>query len=320
MKPPLAPVVHVGKHLRVPTVDLPAGVLAFAERGPEWAAYVERLPRLFREVAEEWGLEVDGEPTHGYVSLVVPVRRDREPAVLKLSFPDVEGRHEGLALQRLGGDGAVRVLSADPHRSVMLLERLHGTDLDSLPVLDACEVVAGLYPRIHVPALPQLLPVTTYLDRWTPQLRVLPRDAPIPHRLVEQTLSLVADLFTEPSTGPASGVMLHGDLHYQNVLAADREPWLVIDPKPMSGDRHYEPAPMLWNRWDEAVATGDLRFALRRRFHTLVDAAGLDEDLARDWVVVRMVYNMVWELEDSPDDPDREWLTKCIAICKAVQD
>ena len=61
-------------------------------------------------------------------------------------------------------------------------------------------------------------------------------------------------------------------------------------------------------------------FALRRRFHTLVDAAGLDEDLARDWVVVRMVYNMVWELEDSPDDPDREWLTKCVAICKAVQD
>ena len=113
-------------------------------------------------------------------------------------------------------------------------------------------------------------------------------------------------------------MLLHGDLHYQNVLAGDREPWLVIDPKPMSGDRHYEPAPMLWNRWDEAVATGDLRFALRRRFHTLVDAAGLDEDLARDWVVVRMVYNMVWELEDNPDDPDREWLTKCVAICKAV--
>ncbi len=162
--------------------------------------------------------------------------------------------------------------------------------------------------------------MTAYLDRWTPQLRALPRDAPIPHRLVEQTLSLVADLFTEPSTSPAPAVMLHGDLHYQNVLAADREPWLVIDPKPMSGDRHYEPAPMLWNRWDEAVATGDLRFALRRRFHTLVDAAGLDEDLARDWVVVRMVYNMVWELEDSPDDPDRDWLTKCVAICKAVQD
>jgi len=300
----------------VPTVPLPSEVLAFADRGPDWAAYVERLPRLFREVTEEWGLTVDGEPGYGFCSLVVPVRRAGQPAVLKLTFPDVESEHEALGLQRLAGAGAVRLLAADPHRSALLLERLHSTDLDSVPVLDACEVVAGLYERIHVPAPPQLRAVTTYLDRWTPQLRALPRDAPIPHRLVEQTLSLVADLLTDDG----SGVLLHGDLHYQNVLAADREPWLVIDPKPMRGDRHYEPAPMLWNRWDEAVATGNLRFALRRRFHTLVDAAGLDEELARDWVVVRMVYNAVWELEDSPDAPDRDWLTKCVAICKAVQD
>ena len=50
--------------------------------------------------------------------------------------------------------------------------------------------------------------------------------------------------------------MIHGDLHYENVLAADREPWLAIDPKPMAGDPHYEVAPMLWNRWDEVVASG----------------------------------------------------------------
>ena len=300
----------------MPTVPLPPEVLAFAERGDDWAAFVDRLPRLLREVIDEWGLAVDGAPGHGYCSLVVPVRRDDLPAVLKLTFPDVESEHEALGLQRLGGAGAVRLLAADPHRSALLLERLHPTDLDSLPVVEACEVVAGLYDRIHVPAPAQLRSVTTYLDRWTPQLRALPRDAPVPHRLVEQALALVADLFG----GDESGVMVHGDLHYQNVLAADREPWLVIDPKPMRGDRHYEPAPMLWNRWDEAVATGDLRAAIRRRFHTLVDAAGLDEDLARDWVVVRMVYNALWELQDHPDAPDRDWLTTCVTICKAVQD
>ena len=261
----------------MPTVELPPGVLAFAQRGPEWATFVDRLPRLARDLIEEWELEVDGEAGHGYCSLVVPVRRAGEPAVLKLTFTDVESEHEALALQRLAGDGAVRLLSADPRRGALLLERLHRTDLDSVPVLDACEVVAELYDRIHVPALPQLLPVTTYLDRWTHQLRALPRDAPIPRRLVEQTLALVGDLFSDGEPG----VMLHGDLHYQNVLAADREPWLVIDPKPMRGDRHYEPAPMLWNRWDEAVGTGNLRVALRRRFHTIVDAAGLDERLAR---------------------------------------
>ena len=247
-------------------------MLAFAERGPEWAAFVDRLPRLLRELVEEWGLVVDGAAQHGYCALVVPVRRDAEPAMLKLAFPDDESEHEALGLQRWGGHGAVRLLGADPHRRALLLERLHRTDLTSIDVLEACEVVAGLYPRLHVPALPQLRPLTTYVGQWTEDLAGLPRDAPVPHRLVQQAVSLGRDLVADDAS---DGVMIHSDLHYENVLAGDREPWLVIDPKPVSGDPHYEIAPMLWNRWDEAVASGDLRTAVRRRFHTLVDAAGL---------------------------------------------
>ena len=304
------------------SVPLPPGVLAFAERGPDWAAFVERLPRLFREVSDEWGLAVDGEPTHGFCALVVPVRWEGEPAVLKLGFPDDESEHEALGLQRWGGDGAVRLLNADPHRSAMLLERLHPADLTSIDVLEACEVVAGMYARLHVPAPPRLRPLTSYVGRWTEQLAELPRDAPVPHRLVQQAVSLGRDLVADDAS---SGVMIHSDLHYENVLAGDREPWLVIDPKPVSGDPHYEVAPMLWNRWDEAVVTGDLRAAVRRRFHALVDAAYLDEDRARDWVVVRMLHNAFWELEDTllsekRSTPDHDYLTMCIAVAKAVQD
>ena len=111
------------------------------------------------------------------------------------------------------------------------------------------------------------------------------------------------------------------------MLAADREPWLAIDPKPMDGDPHYEPAPLLWNRWDELADAGPgLRDGVRRRFHAVVDAAGLDEDRARDWVVVRMVLNAHWSVQDAERagrglEPDeREWITRCIAIAKAVQD
>jgi len=129
------------------------------------------------------------------------------------------------------------------------------------------------------------------------------------------------DLVADPAS---TGRIIHGDLHYFNVLAADREPWLVIDPKPMSGDAHYEAAPMLWNRWDEL--THDVRAGVRRRFHTLVDAAGLDEQRARDWVVVRMVINAHWAVQDAQraardlSADEREWITRCIAITKAVQD
>jgi len=298
------------------TVALPPGVLAFAERGPGWAEWVRRLPKLVSTILDEWELTADGDALSGWTALVVPVTTDAgERAVLKLVCPGEEEEHEHLALQRWGGSGAVRLLRADPARRAMLLERLRHRDLTEVPVLEACQIVAGLYPRLHVPALPQLRQQTRYIERWTDDLARLPRSAPIPHRLVEQAVSLGRDLVTEPAS---VGTMIHGDLHYENVLAGDREPWLAIDPKPTSGDPHYEVAPLLWNRWDEVL--GDVRDGVRRRFHTTVDAAGLDEDRARDWVVVRMVHNAMWEIEDHADAPNDDYLTMCVAIAKAVQD
>jgi streptomycin 6-kinase len=301
-------------------VRLPAGVLGMAVRDKTWADWVDRLPRLTDELLAEWGLAVDGLPMHGYCSLVVPVRTATlTSAVLKITYDgDVESEHEHLALQHWGGRGAVRLLRADPRRRALLLERLHQGDLRDLWDVEACEVVAGLYQRLHLPALPQLRTVASYVERWTTPLASLPRDAPIPHRLVEQTISLVRDLLADQDDLR----IVHGDLHYFNVLAADREPWLVIDPKPMAGDPHYEPGPMLWNRFDEL--DGDVRNGVRRRFHTLVDAAGLDED--RDWVVVRMVLDAHWSIEDAERQhrpltaEERDWITRCIAIAKAVQD
>ena len=304
-------------------MKLPDGVLGMAGRGPDWARWVERLPGRLASLLEEWELTPDGWSMHGYCSIVVPVRTsDGETAVLKVAFDvDEESEHEHLVLRHWGGRGAVRLLRADPRRRAMLLERLHPEDLTGPPDLEACEVVAALYPRLHLPALPQLLTVTSYVERWSAALATMPRNAPIPRRMVEQALSLARDLVADPAS---TGVIVHGDLHYLNVLAADREPWLVIDPKPMSGDPHFELAPMLWNRMDElgdAVRTG-----VRRRFHTLVDAAGLDEARARDWVIVRMVLNAHWAVEDAQrgkrdlSADEREWITNCIAIVKAVQD
>ncbi len=165
-----------------------------------------------------------------------------------------------------------------------------------------------------MPAPPQLRSLSSYVARWTDRLAALPNDAPVPHRLVEQAVALGRDLVADPM---CDGTMIHTDLHYTNVLAGGREPWLAIDPKPLSGDPHYELAPMLWNRWDELA--DDRRGGVRRRFETLVDAAGLDEDRARDWVVVRMMCNALWEIERQAC-PDRAALTLCVTLAKAVQE
>jgi len=272
----------------------------------------------------EWGLHVDGPSMHGRCSLVIPVLTGTaRQAALKLSWAgDDESALEHLALRQWHGNGAVRLLRADPARRVMLLERLGSADLRAVSEIEACRIVAGLYARLHVPAHPQLRPLTSYVERWAGRLGELPASAPIPRRLVEQAVSLANDFVSDDAS---IGVIIHGDLHFENVLAGDREPWLAIDPKPMSGDRHYEPAPMLWNRWDELAATGDVRSAVRRRFHELVDGAGLDEDRARDWVVVRMVLNAHWAIDDAGragvplSGEDQRWITRFIAIAKAVQ-
>jgi streptomycin 6-kinase len=297
-------------------LELPQAVLDMRDRGEHWAAWVDRLPGLATGLLDEWELAVDGALMNGFCSLVVPVRtKDGQRAVLKLHEDlDDESEFEALALQRWHGDGTVLLLRADPRRWALLLERLHPRDLTTVGDTEACEIVAGMYGRIHVPALPQLRTLTSYVERWTDDLDALPRDAPIPRRMREQCVSLARDLVTDPAS---VGRIIHGDLHHMNVLAGDREPWLVIDPKPMSGDPHYEIAPMLWNEWDRITA-GDVRDNIRRRFHTLVDVAGLDEARARDWVVVRMVLNASWDVIDG--DPDEEWLTRCVTIAKAVQD
>ena len=306
-------------------VELPAELLSYAERGPAWASWLDGLPRLVGDVLDEWELTVDGPPWHGFCALVLPVvQADGVPAVAKFSWMHEEQEHEHLGLQAWHGDGIVRLYRADPARGVMLLERLDGnTTLETVEDVEACTITAAFYPRLHIPALPQLRTLSSYITRWTSDLERLDHAAPIPRRLVEQAVSLGRDFVADDATDAR---MIHGDLHYENVLAADREPWLAIDPKPMAGDPHYEPAPMLWNRWDEVVASGHVRDAVRRRFFTLVDAAGLDEQRARAWVVVREMHNALWTIEDAVDArrpldaEDRAYLTTAVTIAKAVQD
>jgi streptomycin 6-kinase len=116
--------------------------------------------------------------------------------------------------------------------------------------------------------------------------------------------------------------LIHSDLHFSNVLAADREPWLAIDPEPVSGDPAYEVAPLLWNRWQEALRAPSPRSALLDRLYTVVDVAGLDEGRVRDWIVVRQVCKVLWTYEEhinggAPIEHDR--VTAATTLLKAVQ-
>ncbi len=264
---------------------------------------------------EEWELTRDGPSRDGDRAELLPVRTGSgRPALLKVG--DAAGSHEPLALQHWHGRGAAELLRADPRRDALLLERLHNEDVGELWDVAACEVVGQLYRRLHQPAPPRLRRLSAVVDGWLDRLGALPRNAPLPHRLVGQAVALGRRLRDDPAT---DGWLLHGALGFEHVLAADREPWLVIAPKPLSGDPHAEPAPALWSRWDEVVASGDVRRTVRRRFHTLVDAGDLDEDRARDWVVLRAVAVAAAGLEQDRA-VGRDTVTTCVTVAKAVQE
>lgn len=308
-------------------VRIPPGLEQQRGLGPEWATWLDQLPGIAATVLDEWSLVAENQPWHGFCALVLPVKTSEgRSAALKIHLPDDESEHEHLALQRWQGNGAVQLLRADPWRRVLLLERLHREDLTDAWDIEACEIVGALYARLHVRSMPQLRDQASYVVGW---IDALHRDAsmvPVPRRLVDQAIGLARELCAEPASA-----VLHGDLHYENVLRGERDgeaEWLAIDPKPTNGDPHSELEPMLRNRFEEYLlpgAVGSVRDGVRRRFHALVDAAGMDEARARDWAVVRSVLNAHWAHKDAVragrglTADEREHVTACITIAKAVQ-
>lgn len=310
----------MGRMSRADAVTIPAALDAKRDLGADWASWLDQLPRRASDIMDEWELAPDGEPAHGETALVLPVRDAERRLVLKLAFPDADNAGEIPALKAWRGLGAVRLERADPHRGALLLERLSRRDLGTVDALAGAELVGRLYRRLHIPAPPTVPELAPHVTRWLDTLESLGRDLPAPPRFVEQALHAGRRLAAEPARS-----VVHGDLHVMNVLAGRREPWLVIDPKGFAGDPCYEPAPMLWNRWDEVLASGDAGGTIRERCYSLVDAAGYDERRCRDWVVVRSMINVAWEVEDARragrplDARQRDWITRSVTVAKAMQ-
>ncbi len=280
-----------------------------ADGGPTGADWVRAVPRLLASGMERWGLTPDGAPRTGFTAMVVPVRRGDEALALKVTWPHPEGRHEHLALRHWDGDGAVRLVAARPGEGLLLLERLDpDEDLRGVWADEACATIGGLLARLNVPAPPQVEELATYLP---PHLERMQHRAEVPRRVVDRTRGLARELLADP--GP--GLMLHTDLHYENVLRSPDGRWLAIDPKPLAGHPGFELLPALRNRVDEMGSGAAFRWSVRHRLGILAAAAGIDEDEARAWSLLRAGLEVSWSVAEGEDA-----VTACIALTKALDD
>lgn len=288
-----------------PRLEVPDALVAwhrkwFGERGRAW---IDALPDLAAGMLDRWQLRLDGAPTCGAVALVLPVLRpDDTPAVLKLQ-PSVGGQGAGEpeALRAWNGNGAVRLLDHDPDSGALLLERLDA-DRTLATVSDdlaALEILSELLARLS--AVPAPAGVRRLSDVAADLLHRVPRALPLvpdpsERRLIQACASALEEVLAEPGDR-----LLHEDLHYFNILAPlltdRREPWLAIDPNPLAGDPGFVLLPALHNRWEEAVATGDVPRAVRRRFDLMTDTLGLDRQRATNWTLARILQNALWDIE-----------------------
>lgn len=269
---------------------------AFAARritysGDDGRRWVEALPELIERLCAEWGLEVEAaQPLHGDLGLVVPVRRGHEPLMLKVGWVERATADEARALRAWNGHGAVRMFEARPNVGALLLERLDSRrSLRDLELFDAAEVAGGLLRRLAVPAPDGLRKsqdmaagLAESLPNW--QERV---GNPVPPSWLEAARELARELAHN-----AADRLVHGDLHYDNVLAGEREPWLAVDPKPVAGDPEYAVPELLWTWMDEI----DSAEGLLRLLRTLIENGDLDAEVARAWAVVRCTHYWLWGL------------------------
>ncbi|WP_327596430.1 aminoglycoside phosphotransferase family protein [Streptomyces chartreusis] len=285
---------------------------AFGDEGRAWIA---GLPALATDVLDRWDLRRDGAPGSGEASLVLPVlRRDGTRAVLKFQMPREETTAALVGLRTWDGGGMVRLLDHDPESASMLLERLDATRaLTSIEDDDvAMGILAELQSRlVRVPAPPGLRGLG---DIATEMLEKVPRAVtiltdPADRRLLLDWASAVAELAGEPGDR-----MLHWDLHYGNVLAAEREPWLAIDPEPLAGDPGFDLWPALNSGWDEPAAKGDTLRVVRRRFDLLTSVLDLDRARATGWTLGRLLQNALWDVEDGETALD----PSAVAISEAL--
>jgi streptomycin 6-kinase len=262
--------------------------------GEPAAVWLAELPRIVDELLKRWRCVPDGDVKYGGVGIIVPVRRtpSAQTAVLKVSFPHPGNVHEPDAFEAWGGRGAVLLHERDDERFAMLLERVQTSSLAELADGDVVATVAGrINHRLAIPAPPGLPRLREQADAWEEQLG---KDAEelahaLPRYVVDAAVATVRELGrVQPDT------LIHGDLHARNILRADREPWLAVDPKGCAGDPAYDGGTLLKSRALTLLEADDLHKASHRTLDIFAEAAQLDRERAQRWAQLHATQAAFW--------------------------
>jgi streptomycin 6-kinase len=283
---------------------IPKSVIENCRKSPERIAWLQRVPDIVQKLVQRWGLTLDVplEGEEASCAYVAAVRYGNgTPAVLKVGMPHMEQEHEIHGLRFWDGDPTVQLLASDEELGAMMLERCQpGTTLRVLEESEQDKVISVLLRRLwRLPATPYpFRPLSALTEYWSSETLADVEQWP-DAGLVREGLRL----FKELPRHTASAVLLATDLHAGNVLRAERESWLVIDPKPFLGDPAYDATQHLFN------CCARLRSNPDRTIQGLADLLGIDHERLRLWTFARAAA----EPRDDWSNGDRMQLARTLA-------
>jgi streptomycin 6-kinase len=281
--------------------------------GPARVAWLARLPDRVGELCARWGLKL-GEPFEpgGNCSWVAPgTDADGRSVVLKVAWRHSESMHEAEGLAALGGRGAVAVHAFEhlaDDTTAMLLERCQpGAELRGRPEAEQHVVITDLLHEVWETELPTdhvFRPLSVMAEQWVTSAETRLADDP---KLLDVGLAREGfALFRELSRPAPTDVLLFTDLHAGNVLSSERDGWLLIDPKPYVGDRHYDVTQHLFN-CDASLQTDPIGLLT-----TVADLAGLAAERVRQWLFARCVQGSL--VHDEPPWEGLDVVMRKVAI------
>jgi streptomycin 6-kinase len=274
---------------------------AFGLAGVEW---LNQLPHLLENAANQWSIRLlPPFQSLSYHYVAPAIGPDGEPVVLKVGVPNREFSTEIDALRHFGGHGTVRLIEADADAGLMLLERIvPGVPLQRMQDDDlATTIFAQVMRRLKKSSpgnhsFPSISDWAKGFERLRDQFDG--RTGPFPEPVIDRAEGLVSELLNSMS----EVVVLHGDLHHWNILSAEREPWLALDPKGVMGEPEYEVGAWLRNPFPQILDTPRPKEIILRRVDKLVEELGFDRYRLIGWAYIQAVLAGVWSYEEGMDE------------------
>lgn len=263
----------------------------------EW---VGSLPELISKSEAEFGIKVEApfeNLTYNYIAR--GTNEEGRPIVLKLSFDKNELAREMRTLGAFAGRGAVEVIEWKDELGAAVLERvLPGTPLSAMKDdREGTEVFCEVFGRLRSPVVTEEGDFPT-MRRWFESIdryrNHFGTEGPLPEHWVvraEETLEELLRTTTET-------VLIHGDLHHENILQHGDCDWAVIDPKGITGDIHFEAIQYLLNY---VSRDGDCDTVLKRRVAMISERLSLDRSRIARWGIARGVLEACWAVEGGAD-------------------